>query len=740
MPNFFIVLTVCLPLFLLASCSKEKELSPQSDLLIESQEQLTITMGGDANYYPYTYLEVANYPKSRSYPKGFDVRIMNEIAKEIDVDIKFALGTWKDIIADLERGKIDIVPMFITPDRNKYIFAKPHKHRHYVLFGYKDLDYISSINETSGKTILVQAETAGHRWLLEHAKSSNIVAIDDILDLYDQIQSNSDLYVFNEETQFRSFLKKKGLKLLGIKSPPLVSYDYAFAALAKNRELIQLMNLGIANISKSGKLSDIREKYEDELSPRSFIFYFIAYALLIVVIIIISLIVLNYRKGIKTVSGHLANEASKRIQAEKKALYLRNYDPYTGLINRKNLKIKLARIIADNPDSYTCFIQISILDYFELFINAGESVCTEIEKHMAAIIKQNNVHAVGTMSPGKMGVIMRPHSNNSKLLGNCKNLFEAINTTISFDQFRFDIRCCAGIVIYPDHTNDVEQLFRHSYLAHAHALTTNNFYSIYSNELEPDQKSVRLLSDFKQSMIDDEFNLHYQPKLDLKNNKISGAEVLIRWNHHEFGFLPPISFIPLLEHTGLIKELTCYILAKAMERQESLSRSGIVLSINVSTKDLTDQNFVDTALNLKQHFNTALLLEITETAFTKDYNQFLKNVMVLKENGFKFSVDDYGTGYSSMQYLRDIKPYELKIDQSFIKNINNSVEDKILVASTVRMARELKTNVTAEGVEDMNIAKIIKNCDCDFAQGYGIAKPMDEVSFMEWLEKSSFSV
>lgn len=708
----------------LASCSSDKQAQ------VVSQDKPSYIMGGDLNYYPYTFINDSNQAS------GLDVRLMRAISEELNVDIQIVLGTWSQMLSDLDSSKIDIMPMFITKQRSeKYKFSKPYQHRHYVLFGSADAEYIQSIEAVSGKTIYVQAATAGHEWLSQNATSANIVAVDDMQAMHNKISASSRDYIFNEESQFRSFQKKLDLKILSIRSPPLVSFDYAFATRLENKELIQLINIGIKNISNSGQMDDIKSIYEDELNPRSFLFYLISYVFLFLLILSIAYLSYYYRKGIKEVSGTLKNEAEKRMEAEKNALYLKSHDAFTGLPNRKRLKNKLHKITTDNPGLYTCLIQLSILDYFELFISAGEAACNNVEKNLAKLIKQHNVYEIGSLSPGKLGIILNPCTNNNELLERCKRLFESVNTTISIDNIRFDIRCCFGIVIYPDHTDDVEKLFRHAYLAHAHAINSANHYSIYDKDMEPDPKSIRLLSDFKQSMVDDEFILHYQPKLDLRNSKITGAEILVRWNHHEFGFLPPISFIPLLENTGLIKELTCHIMAKAIEKQVTLIDSGLLLSINVSTKDLTDHDFIETALSLKKHFNTFIMLEITETSFTKDYKLFLNNVLTLKEHGFHFSIDDYGTGYSSMQYLRDIKPYELKIDQSFIKNINNSNEDEILVSSTVKMAKELSSSITAEGVEDMHIAQKIKQLECDFAQGYGIAKPMDENSFTKWLEQ-----
>lgn len=714
---------------LLSSCQKTTE---ETEL---DQERLTIVMGGDADYYPYTYLDDSNKPA------GLDVRILQAIAEKINADLKIELGSWSETLEKLENDEIDIVPMFKTAYRqHEVMYAVPHKNRYYALFGTASSSYIKSISNLNGKPVYVQKNTAGHEWLRKTIGHSNIVAFDDIYDVYNKIQNNNENYILNEAVQFRSFLKKNDLKLLSIKSPPLVSYDYGFAAKSGNNELIQLINLGISAITESGELDIIMKEYELDLNPRSFFYYIFIYVLLIIVLFVLASIVYKYRIKIKVVGKTLTEEGIKRIEAEKRVIYLKDYDEFTGLINRNKIKKELSKLIESNSDQFIGFIQLSIIDYTDLFLNIGESATNDLEKNLAIKIKQNNINNVGTISPGKMGVILGPHETKDIIINHSKALFGNLNDTINLGKNNIDIRCCMGLVIYPDHADNVETFFRHSYLAHSHALASNSKFCVYDKSLEPDPKKIRLVTDFRQSLVDDEFSLYYQPKLDLKKNKIIGAEILIRWVHHQFGFLPPMTFIPLLENTGLIKELTLYILAKAMEKQVYFKEQGVLLSINVSTRDLTDQVFVQTAIKLTEHFKSIIMIEITETAFSNDYKMFIDNVHLLKEHGFHFSIDDYGTGYSSMQYLRDIKPYEIKIDQSFIKNIIGSNEDEILVSSTVNMGKGLKARVTAEGVEDMEIAKKIKKLDCAYAQGYGIAKPMTEADFIDWLKKSSFDI
>lgn len=237
-----------------------------------------------------------------------------------------------------------------------------------------------------------------------------------------------------------------------------------------------------------------------------------------------------------------------------------------------------------------------------------------------------------------------------------------------------------------------------------------------------------------------QFEPFFQPKVDFKTDRITGAEALARWMHPERGMVSPYAFIPLLEQNGNIDELTFLMLEKSAAACRSLHAKGhkITVSVNLSLTSLDDTALANKITKVVQDAGLEprhVILEITETAAMTDVAHALENLARLCMKGFGLSIDDYGTGYSSLQQLTRIAFSELKIDQSFVTDIANNESLRIVVESSIDMARKLKVKSVAEGVETKQDWDMLKSAGCDTAQGYFIAKPMNLASFVEFCEK-----
>ncbi len=240
-----------------------------------------------------------------------------------------------------------------------------------------------------------------------------------------------------------------------------------------------------------------------------------------------------------------------------------------------------------------------------------------------------------------------------------------------------------------------------------------------------------------------QFEPFYQPKLDMKNDCVIGAEALARWNHPEHGVITPYAFIPQLEKSGNIDDLTFLMLEKSASACHSLHERGhkINISVNLSLVSLDDVLLADRITQTVKNAGIDpgyITLEITESAAMTDVAHALENLTRLCMNGFKLSIDDYGTGYSSMQQLTRIPFAELKIDQSFVKDVSDNNALRIVVESSIDMAHKLRVKSVAEGIETQRDWDTLKSMGCDTAQGYFIAKPMNLSSFVEFCEKDIF--
>jgi EAL domain-containing protein (putative c-di-GMP-specific phosphodiesterase class I)/GGDEF domain-containing protein len=248
-------------------------------------------------------------------------------------------------------------------------------------------------------------------------------------------------------------------------------------------------------------------------------------------------------------------------------------------------------------------------------------------------------------------------------------------------------------------------------------------------------RNLSLMSELMDAMGSDQFSLAYQPKYDLRRGLITGVEALSRWRHATRGPLSPDLFVTMAEETGHIGEMTDWVLDKAMADQAKFAAHGHVLdmSVNLSGRLLADDRFMQRALERMSGRAGRLCLEITETAVIDNPERAKRNMELLAKAGVALSIDDYGSGLSSLAYLRDIRAQELKIDKAFVLRMDVTAKDALLVRSTVDMAHSLDLKVTAEGVETPATLALLTGMGCDMAQGYYIAKPMASADLMQLL-------
>ena len=301
-----------------------------------------------------------------------------------------------------------------------------------------------------------------------------------------------------------------------------------------------------------------------------------------------------------------------------------------------------------------------------------------------------------------------------------------------------DVGAGVGIALFPQHGNDADSLLGRAEVAMYLAKTRQSGVQVYSPELDAgSSQSLSLVSDLRQAIANDDLRMYLQPKIDLRSGQVIGAEALVRWQHPQRGMVQPMQFIPYAEQTGVIRELTTWMIQRCVRFQSALSATGLdlKLAVNLSTRDLMDNDLPNKLERmLAQHAvkPSALGLEITESGIMEDPQRALATVRRLYNMGFTMSIDDFGTGYSSLAYLKRLPLHELKIDRSFVSAMADDPTDMNIVRSTIDLAHNLGLRVVAEGVENAKIFALLGRLGCDYAQGYGIAKPMPESAFGAW--------
>ena len=301
---------------------------------------------------------------------------------------------------------------------------------------------------------------------------------------------------------------------------------------------------------------------------------------------------------------------------------------------------------------------------------------------------------------------------------------------------------CIGIAAYPADGDSAAELLRRASIARQDASQLPGRLQVYVEGRDVAHlRQISLIRDLRQAPRNGELALHYQPKLDIRNGRVTQAEALLRWQHPQFGSVSPAEFIVLAERTGSIQLLTNWVIEEALRQLAEWARRGLVLqlSVNISADDLVDSNLADrVSALLKLHRVPAeqLIFEITESAIMREPEQSLKVLNRLREFGISLSVDDFGTGYSSLAHLKRLPVQELKIDQSFVRDLDETSEDAVIVRSTIEMSHNLGLKVVAEGVEYEHSLRLLEHWQCDTAQGYLISRPLNAVAFEAWIARS----
>jgi EAL domain-containing protein (putative c-di-GMP-specific phosphodiesterase class I) len=255
---------------------------------------------------------------------------------------------------------------------------------------------------------------------------------------------------------------------------------------------------------------------------------------------------------------------------------------------------------------------------------------------------------------------------------------------------------------------------------------------------------LSLLSDLRKAITEQQLSLHYQPKVDLRSSQFVGVEALIRWNHPDRGMIPPLEFILFAEQTGMIRQITRWVIEEAVRQCGAWLASGITLgiSINVSSRDLLDRELpqvLTTALRNHAVAPELITIEVTESALMEDPNRAQETVKALKDLGLRLAIDDYGAGYSSLAYLQRLQCDELKVDRGFVTYAAERAKDAAIVRSTIELGHSLGMTVVAEGVESADGMKILRDHGCDLAQGYWISKPLPADGIPGWIAGSGWS-
>jgi len=319
-------------------------------------------------------------------------------------------------------------------------------------------------------------------------------------------------------------------------------------------------------------------------------------------------------------------------------------------------------------------------------------------------------------------------------------LLASLQGSYRVDDHDLVVTASIGITLHPLPDQDAADVLKQSDTAMYQAKQAGrNALHFFAPEMQAaiDQR-LQLQSELRQAMARDQLCLVFQPQLALASGRVAGAEVLLRWQHPERGDIPPGQFIPLAEETGLIQELGHWVLERACA---SLARwqaewPQLVLAVNLSPRELRQSDCAERiGACLRRHGlpASALELEITEGVLLEDVEQCIEAMLALKRLGIRFAIDDFGTGYSSLTYLKRLPLDRLKIDRSFINDLEGEASGQMLVETILLIARNLDLECVAEGIESAAQLDWLRRHDCALGQGYHFSQPLDEAAFLAWM-------
>lgn len=431
------------------------------------------------------------------------------------------------------------------------------------------------------------------------------------------------------------------------------------------------------------------------------------------------------------------------------------HDVLTGLPNRSCFYDRTDQALRQGArDGASSAVMLFDLDRFKeindtLGHKYGDRILCEVGPRINRVLR--DADTVARLGGDEFCVLLPRVDGLSDAMEVAERITAVLEVPLEIDGMVLGMEASCGIAMAPDDGDSADLLLQRADVAMYVAKGSNVSVVAYTDELNVNTPArLTLLGDLRTAIADNQLILHYQPKATLADGRITGLEALVRWQHPTLGLLPPGEFIPVSEHTGLIKPLTSWVLTNALrqcrqwvDETEGRGWGELSMAINLSTRSLLDDGFpaeVTAALDRYDLPAHLLELEITESAIMTDPIRARRLLTELAEIGVRISIDDFGTGYSSLAYLKDLPVNQLKIDQSFVMHMHDDLNDAIIVRSVVDLGHNLGLQTVAEGVEDEETWDQLAQLGCDSAQGYFLAKPMPPEQFLSWLEGSGHLV
>ena len=445
-------------------------------------------------------------------------------------------------------------------------------------------------------------------------------------------------------------------------------------------------------------------------------------------------VVFERTHALATTAKDLDKEIQERKYDQERIYHLAHYDALTGLPNRTLLAERSQQAIDSAQVEHTPLAVLFLdLDHFKhvndsLGHKVGDSLLARIAQRLHQTVREyDTVARVG----GDEFVLLLPQANAQGAQRVAGKVAQAFDEPFHIGQHELTLGCSVGVALYPQDGQDFDALVQSADMAMYGAKREGrNTYRFFTSQMQAQSmRALELENALRRALERDQLSLHYQPQVDAVTGKVVGVEALLRWQHPELGMVSPAEFIPVAESSGLILPIGQWVLETAAQQLKAWRSKGllhITMAVNLSARQFHQPQLPDLVRDVLRQADLppqCFELELTESAAMSDVPAAEQTLAQLQKLGVRLSIDDFGTGYASLTQLKRLPSYKLKIDQSFVRDLDKGETDKAMVNAIVRMAQAMGLRITAEGVETRDQLDFLQTLGCDEAQGYYFSRP-----------------
>lgn len=450
-----------------------------------------------------------------------------------------------------------------------------------------------------------------------------------------------------------------------------------------------------------------------------------------------------------TIKNYIAifSDISETKEQQHRLEQMAHYDVLTNLPNRSLLAERLDEALKQSKikENYAAVVLLDLDGFKEVNDTFGHSVGDELLIALARRFKGilNEDDTISRFGGDEFVAVLTNLQQAQDFVPIVKNMLKAASDPVKYGENELRVSASIGVTVYPENETDAEQLIRHAdqamYLAKQKGKNCYHLFDIESEDAIRTRHEI--IKSIASGLKKNEFELYYQPKVNMRTGAIVGAEALIRWQHPKRGLLPPADFLPFIENHQLSIEVGEWVIEESLKQYNQWKQSGIdiKISVNISALEIQQRNFPTRLAHLLSKVPEtpprALQLEVLETSKLSNIRKVSEIMEDCVKLGVSFAIDDFGTGYSSLTYLRRLPADVIKIDQSFVRDMLVNLEDKTIVTGVIALANSFNRSVIAEGVESIAHGTSLLALNCELAQGFGIARPMHANVLPNWLRQ-----